>query len=93
MHLKRIRSNGEIYEPYRNRKNKFVMADPAKGITKHLAVNHVYCDTLQEVCENIEKRNFHLWMKGNDTGQQNLISPKSIEITKNARVLSETTND
>jgi len=93
MEIKRIRPNGEEYFPYRNRSGFFVMADPANGQQKHLAKNEVFCADLDEVLANIVERGFHLWMKGADTGQQNLISPKSIIINGTPATEVETTND
>ena len=75
MRVFRVRSNGEIYDPFRNRQDHFVLADPKHEREKHYAKNEVFADSLSEVIELVIKHGFHLWMKGNDTGQQNLIFP------------------
>ncbi len=78
----RIRENGERYEPAITRRKQYQLADPAFGAEKHHAKNAVYADTLEEAVKLVRQRGFLLWMRGQQTGQRNLISPEQISIVE-----------
>ena len=70
----------ETYRPFRNRNGKYLLGDPSFGCQMHHKVNRVEVSTLEEAADLVRSRRFSLWMKGNLTGQQNLISAARIEI-------------
>lgn len=68
----------EIYYPEPNEDGFFVLGDPFHGNAKHHQKHAVYTRDRSTV-ERMVDLGFHLRMKGDLTGQVNLISPTSIE--------------
>jgi hypothetical protein len=71
----------ETYRILQNRHGKYLLGDPKFGGRKHLKVNRVEVDTREEAAKLVEE-GFALWMKGDLTGQQNLISAAQITIER-----------
>lgn len=77
----RVRKDtGEIYVLARGTSGKFEFGDPAFGDEKHHSTkNLVTRDTLEEALKAIAE-GFHPRLKGQATGQFNMISPKNVHI-------------
>ena len=71
----------EKYRILQNSNGKYLLGDPQFGGQKHLKANRVEVSTLEEAAELVEL-GFALWMKGDLTGQQNLISAQHISIER-----------
>ena len=69
----------ETYRILQNREGKYLLGDPKFGARKHLKAHRVEVTTREEAARLV-RRGFSLWMKGDLTGQQNLISPGRILI-------------
>lgn len=74
----RIAQDGEHYLPHRFRDGFYRVADPALGRTKHHAANQIAI--LEEEIETFLARGFLLRMRGEVSGQVNLISASDIEV-------------
>ncbi|MFT8723410.1 MAG: hypothetical protein ABF759_12690 [Acetobacter malorum] len=68
----------EIYRPEPNEEGFYVLGDPTHGNVKHHREHAVYTFD-RSTAERLVELGFHLRMKGELTGQVNLISPSSIE--------------
>lgn len=72
-------NTGEIFVPYRFRDGRFRVADPRFGNKKHHAENQMPVSTEEELVALI-RRGFHCRMRGERSGQVNLIRPEEIVI-------------
>ncbi|RVG79150.1 hypothetical protein CN177_24340 [Sinorhizobium meliloti] len=70
-------ADGERYVPHRFRDGKYRVADPALGRKKHHASNQIAI-TADEIGSYL-RRGFLLRMRGEISGQVNLISASEIE--------------
>lgn len=68
----------EIYRPEPNEEGFYVLGDPTHGKVKHHREHAIYTFD-RDTAERLVDLGFHLRMKGDLTGQVNLISPSSIE--------------
>jgi len=73
----RIASNGERYVPHRFPDGKYRVADPALGKTKHHASNQIVVEA-DQIGHYLQK-GFALRMRGETSGQVNLISASKID--------------
>jgi hypothetical protein len=69
----------EVYTPHMNRDGFYVMADPSIGPERHHRRNELLRSSLTEVADDL-KKGFMLRMRGDLTGQINLISADQITI-------------
>jgi hypothetical protein len=74
--FERTAADGERYTPHMFRDGQYRVADPALGRFKHHA-QHQIAATADEI-EGYLKRGFLLRMRGERTGQVNLINPREI---------------
>jgi hypothetical protein len=72
---------GEIFLPYRFQDGRYRVADPALGKVKHHSKNQILVETDQELRNHV-RRGFHVRMRGDDSGQVNLIKPDEIVLTE-----------
>ena len=75
----RFSGQTETYRILQNREGMYLLGDPKFGARKHLKVHRVEVTTREEAARLV-RRGFSLWMKGDLTGQQNLISASRIQI-------------
>jgi hypothetical protein len=75
--IERFRSTGERYVPHRARDGQFRVADPTLGDAKKKAENQIAVPTILDVISFLQ-RGFHLRMRGENSGQVNLICPDQI---------------
>jgi len=68
----------EVYNPEPNEEGFYVLGDPAHGNVKHHREHAIYTFD-RDTAARLVELGFHLRMKGDLTGQVNLISPASIE--------------
>ena len=68
----------EIYRPVRNRKGNYVLGDPAFGNSKHEKHNQVYEPVEAKALALDRNQRFSIRMKGELTGQLNMIIPENI---------------
>ena len=78
MIIERIRKNGERYVPHRFNDGFFRVADPKRGPQKHHSQNQILVRE-DEILDYL-RRGFDLRIKGETTGQSNLIAAKNIVI-------------
>lgn len=78
--FERVAADGERFVPHRFRDGFYRVADPALGRTKHHAHNQIAIRRGQ--IETYLSRGFLLRMRGEISGQVNLISPEEISIRK-----------
>jgi hypothetical protein len=78
MIIERIRPNGERYVPHKFDDGLYRVADPKIGKKKHHSDNQIAIRE-EEIVDYL-KRGFALRMKGELTGQSNLISASKIAI-------------
>lgn len=76
--IERIRSNGERYVPHRYKDGLYRVADPAKGKVKHHSANQIAIRE-EEIVDYLRK-GFGLRMKGERSGQSNLIPASNITV-------------
>lgn len=69
----------ERFVPHRNRDGQFLVADPALGKVKHHAIHQIPLATEEDLVAYI-RRGYLCRMRGEDTGQVNLIAPSEIVI-------------
>lgn len=69
--------SGEIFLPHRFPDGYFRVADPKLGNTKHHAANQISVTTTKELAAAVSK-GFHVRMRGQTTGQVNLVRPEEI---------------
>src|SRR4051812_25256005 len=74
----RIAQDGERYLPHRFRDGFYRVANPALGRTKHHAINQIAIR--EDEIETFLARGFLLRMRGEVSGQVNLISASDIEV-------------
>lgn len=75
----RIRGdNGEIYRPYINSNGEYVLAKQETDQPLNYSENQVFVRAESEMISKIRNERFYLRMKGDITGQINLISPDEI---------------
>ena len=74
----RVRDNGEIYVMERGSSGDFEFGDPSVK-NKHHQTNVVRKHTLDDAIQAI-RDGFHPRMKGQETGQWNMISPANVKI-------------
>lgn len=77
---------GELFHPHRFRDGLYRVADPALGSKKHHAENQIPISE-QEIAGYL-RRGFHLRMRGELSGQVNLIRPEEIEIIGDSRTVA-----
>lgn len=75
----RLRDNGEIYVMDRGASGDFEFGDPKLGDKKHHAENVIRKTTLDEAITAI-RAGLHPRMKGQESGQWNMISPTNVKI-------------
>lgn len=75
----RVRDNGEFYVMDRGASGSFELGDPRHGEEKHQARNVVLKTHLTDALQAISA-GFHPRMKGQETGQWNMISPAKVKI-------------
>lgn len=76
--FERIRGNGERYVPHRFKDGRYRVADPTNGKKKHHA-SHQIPISYEEIVDYLRK-GFYLRMRGERTGQSNLIAASKITI-------------
>jgi hypothetical protein len=74
----------EIYTPYPNEDGYYVMADRVADAPHNHAINQFYLKDLAAVVARLRRGAVSLRMKGDLTGQKNLISAREIEIEEDA---------
>ncbi|WP_298466673.1 hypothetical protein [uncultured Erythrobacter sp.] len=72
----------EIYTPAPDASNLLELGDPKRGSEMHHKKNAVFVGTLEMASYLIREYGFSLRMKGDLTGQRNLISAHEIEGVK-----------
>jgi hypothetical protein len=77
MTFERIAVDGERYVPHRFRDGLYRVADPALGRTKHHAANQIAIEA--DEIDGYLKRGFLLRMRGETSGQVNLIAATEIK--------------
>ena len=70
----------EDFTPMLNRHGQYILADRAVDPQHNRAVNQFYVDSLEALAARIRKGDVSVRMRGNVTGQPNLISAAEIEI-------------
>ncbi|MEL6522618.1 MAG: hypothetical protein AAFQ66_16750 [Pseudomonadota bacterium] len=70
---------GELFTPHRYRDGSFRVADPKFRSTKHHAANQIPVTTLTDLAEMV-RQGFHVRMRGEDSGQINLVRPDEIRL-------------
>jgi hypothetical protein len=68
----------EIYRPVRNRDGKYVLGDPMAGETKHHKDEQIYEANESKALSLIKNGGCSIRMKGELTGQRNMITPDKI---------------
>lgn len=85
--LRRIRmlpdGRKETYEPMRNADGYYILADRVVDPQHNKAVNQFYVKDIDAVAARLRAGGVSLRMKGDITGQPNLISASEIEIIGN----------
>jgi hypothetical protein len=72
----------EIFTPLKNADGYFVLADRAVDRQHNKAINQFYLKDVDAVIARLRKGGVSLRMRGNLTGQPNLISAREIEISE-----------
>ena len=69
----------EIYTPSRDADGLFELGDPRRGKEMHHKKNAIFVQTLDIALHLVREYEFSLRMKGDITGQRNLISAREIQ--------------
>lgn len=78
--LLRVREeNSELYVFDRNGSGMFELGDPKFGNEKHHSLNEIEVSDLSEAIKLVE-RGYHPRMRGIQSNQTNMISPKNVKI-------------
>lgn len=72
----------EEYTPMTNRNGQFILADRAVDPQHNKAVNQFFVDSLDALVARVRKGGVSVRMRGNLSGQPNLISAAEIEIVE-----------
>ena len=78
--IRRHPETGELFHPCRYRDGLFRVADPSHGNEKHHRKNQISI-TEEEIADYVG-RGFHLRMRGEISGQRNMIRPEEIVIVE-----------